>query len=82
MTKLTKEIMEMYSWNEKEIAILETKGYEPIRETFRNLSDNDFEMLLLHFDRWIDKEEPKRILNYWLKKTGLTVEEVNIWCTY
>ena len=74
-------IVNHWKWNNAEKKLLETVGYDAIREKIDNLPDSDFEKINDLFNDWLMGTAPKKRLNYWLKKTGLTVEELNIWYT-
>ena len=74
-------ILNHWKWNDTEKKLLETIGYDAIREKIDNLPDSDFEKINNYFNDWLIGKAPKKRLNYWLKKTGLTVEELNIWYT-
>ena len=82
MTELTKMIINRYEWNEDELNVLNTVGYEVIAEKVRNLDDNTFEKVDTYFEAWLFGECPKARLNYWLKKANLTEAEYNIWKTW
>ena len=74
-------IINHWKWNDTEKQLLKTIGYDAIREKIDNLPDYDFEKINDYFNDWLMGTTPKKRLNYWLKKTGITVEELNIWYT-
>ena len=51
-------------------------------EKFLNMSEETLETRCSYFDKWLMGEAPKARLNYWMKKTNTTVEEINIWMTW
>ena len=75
------EILDRYEWNDAEMQALESIGYTQICAKISALPDKVFSKLMHYFDAWLDGTAPKARLNYWLGKAGLTVEELNIWCT-
>lgn len=79
----TAMLIEDYDWNEKELEILKTKGFKSIVVKIDTIPEEIFfEKILKYFDGWLMKENKKAKLNYWLKKYNLSIEELNIWCTY
>ena len=77
----TEEILDRYDWNEAEITTLQTLGIDKIVCMITELDDNTFDRLDMWFNAWLIGEAPKARLNYWLKKTGITVEMLNIYYT-
>ena len=74
-------IINHWKWNDAEKELLETIGYTTIQEKIDNLNDYEFNKLTDYFNDWIMGTKPKARLNYWMKKTGITVEMLNIWYT-
>ena len=77
----TSEIINCYSWNDAEIATLEALGIDKIYQIFADLDDDTFDRLDYWFNAWLMGTAPKARLNYWLKKTGITLEMLNIYFT-
>jgi len=79
---ITSYLIKYYKWSEKELELLETIGYETISQKMSDLDEETFDKVTEYFEKWLLGEVRKDRLNYWLKKTNLTVEELNIWMTY
>jgi hypothetical protein len=77
----TSEIIDCYNWTESEIATLEALGIDKIYQIFADLDDDTFDRLDYWFNAWLMGITPKARLNYWLKKTGITLEMLNIYFT-
>ena len=56
--------------------------FQEVIEKFLNMDDRTHDILTDYFTKWICGECPKARLNYWMKKTNTTVEELNIWMTW
>lgn len=70
-----------YYWNDAELEVINKIGYDAICDKINSLDDKTFNKLMHYFDAWLLGEAPKARLNYWLHKSGMTVEMLNIWCT-
>jgi len=77
----TSEIIDRYNWNEAEIETLKKYGIDKIYEIFEELDDNTFDHLDMYYMGWLFGETPKARLNYWMKKTNITLEMLNIYFT-
>ena len=77
----TTEIINRYNWNEAEIKTLTTMGIDKIDEIFAELDDNTIDRINYWFFAWVMGEAPKARINYWMAKTGITLEMLNIYNT-
>lgn len=80
--KETDRLINNYSWNEKELALLNGEGFAPIYEKFYSMNDDLFDTVTEKFTDWLLGIIKKSDLNYWLKKANVTVEELNIYMTW
>ena len=69
-----------YQWTPAEETIIRTRFQETL-EKFFHMEEATQDKLIEAFNMWLDGA-PKRRLNYWMKKTGTTVEELNIFMTW
>lgn len=53
--------------------------YNKVAKVVAELSDEQFEKMYEAYDKWLFGETSKSRFNYWLKKTGLTLEEWEVW---
>lgn len=81
MPKIAKEMLDRYNWTPVEEEIIKTR-FEEVLEKFWNMPEEVADKLFGYFDKWLMGECPKARLNYWMRKTGTTVEELNIYATY
>lgn len=81
MTNTTKKVLEHWDWNNEEIEVLKTIGYEAIDKKICDLTDYAFEKIMDYYTGWLLGENPKARLNYWMKKTGINEAMLNIWNT-
>ena len=70
-----------YNWTPVEEELIQNH-FEDICNKFANMSDYEYDKLFTYFDKWLLGECPKSRLNYWMRKTGTSIEELNIFATY
>ena len=81
MTKEAAYLLDRYTWTPEEEKIIRTQ-FSDIVEKFSNMDELSYEKVTGYFTSWLLGEAPKARLNYWMRKTKTTVEELNIWMTY
>ena len=74
-------LLNRYNWNDKELELIRDH-FEDICEKFFAMPEEIHDMLCDTFTAWCCGEVKKAKLNYWIKKTNTTVEELNIWLTW
>ena len=79
-TKAAADLLNHYNWTPAEARIIKTRLQE-VLEKFWAMDEDTEAKLVEAFNLWLDGA-PKKRLNYWMKKTNTTVEELNIYMTY
>ena len=76
----TRLLNEYKGWTPAEETIIRTHFQETL-EKFFNMEESTLDKLIEAFNMWLDGA-PKARLNYWIRKTNTTVEELNIYMTW
>lgn len=80
-TRTNAEIINTYDWNEEELKVLQTENIETLMQKVADLDEKVFQMVTETFTGWLLGENTRKKFRYWLKKSGLSEAELNIWCT-